>query len=164
VPVVCDVQDAGSRAGRRRHGPGRRRRSLTSHHAEGRHRFEVPPFGVCATISAMTEITDDFMREQMTRTREYSLVLLKAGENHGQEGSRAIIWEHGRRNFQLRADGLLSIVCPVPDDTDLCGVGIFNASIDRTREIMQGDPAVVAGVMTFEVHPVRSFPGDALPA
>ncbi len=112
----------------------------------------------------MTEITDDFMREQLVRTREYSLVLLKAGEKYGAEGSNAIIWEHGRRNFELRADGLLSIVCPVPDDSELCGVGIFDASPERTRELMEADPAVVAGVMTFEVHPVRSFPGDALPA
>ena len=112
----------------------------------------------------MTEISDDFMRAEMTKTREYSLVLLKAGARFAEEGSRAIIWEHGRRNFALRADGLLSIVCPVPDDTDLCGVGIFSTSLEETREIMEGDSAVVAGVMTFEVHPVRSFPGDALPS
>jgi hypothetical protein len=30
--------------------------------------------------------------------------------------------------------------------------------------IMDGDPGVQAGIFTYEVHPVRSFPGDALPA
>ena len=112
----------------------------------------------------VAEITDDFMREQMTRTRAYSVVLLYAGEHHGDEGSDKIIWEHGRNNFSMRADGLLSIVCPVRDDSNLCGVGIFNASIEETTKLMEADPGVQAGVFTFEVHPARSFPGDALPA
>lgn len=111
----------------------------------------------------MVEISDTYMREQMIRTREYAVVLLRAGGEYGKEGSDAIVWEHGRRNFSLRADGLLSVVCPVIDDTDLCGVGIFNASVEHTRQIMEGDPGVRAGVFTYEVHPVRSFPGDSLP-
>jgi hypothetical protein len=112
----------------------------------------------------VAEITDDYMREQMTRTRGYSIVLLHAGEKYGTEGFEKIVWEHGRNNFAMRAEGLLSIVCPVRDDTPLCGVGIFNTSIEETTKLMEADPGVQAGVFTFEVHPVRSFPGDALPA
>jgi hypothetical protein len=29
---------------------------------------------------------------------------------------------------------------------------------------MEDDPGVKAGVFEYEIHPVRSFPGDALPA
>jgi hypothetical protein len=112
----------------------------------------------------MAEISDDDMRAGMAQTREYAVVLLRAAEQYGEEGSDQTIWEHGRRNFSLRADGLLSVVCPVLDDTDLCGVGIFNASVDETAKLMDDDPAVRAGVFTYEVHPVRSFPGDSLPA
>jgi hypothetical protein len=65
--------------------------------------------------------------------------------------------------FSLRSDGLLSIVCPVTDDTDLCGVAIFNTSVEQARQIMDDDPGVRAGVFTYEVHPIRSFPGDSLP-
>ncbi len=111
-----------------------------------------------------TDISDVYMREQLTKSRGYVVVLLRAGEAYGTEGSDAVIWEHGRRNFWLRAQGLLSIVCPVPDDTDLCGVGIFSASIEETRRLMDDDPGVRAGVFSYELHPVRSFPGDALPA
>jgi hypothetical protein len=60
----------------------------------------------------VAEITDEYMFEQLQRTRDYSIVLLHAGPQFGTEGSDAIIFEHGRRNFSLRADGLLSIVCP----------------------------------------------------
>jgi hypothetical protein len=111
----------------------------------------------------MTEITDEHMRAQMALTKGYTVVLLKAADGYGRAGADAIIWEHGRRNFRLRAEGLLSIVCPVADDSGLCGVGIFNATVERTRELMDDDPGVRAGVFTYEVHPVRSFPGDALP-
>jgi hypothetical protein len=104
------------------------------------------------------------MREQMGRTRGYTVVLLHAAEKYGTEGSDKIIWEHGRNNFSMRADGLLSIVCPVLDDSKLRGVGIFNASLEETQKLMEADPGVQAGVFTFELHPVRSFPGDALPA
>lgn len=108
-------------------------------------------------------ITDEFMRQMRSQTREYSIVLLKATAARAAQGADAIVWEHGRRNFELRAEGVLAIVCPITDGSGLAGLGIFNASLERTREIMDGDPAVQAGLFTYEVHPCRSFPGDALP-
>jgi hypothetical protein len=50
----------------------------------------------------------------------------------------------------------------VSDDTELCGVAIFNTSVEQTRQLMDEDPGVRAGVFSYEVHPVRSFPADAL--
>jgi hypothetical protein len=111
----------------------------------------------------VAEISDEYMFEQLQRTREYSVVLLHAGPQFGTLGSDAIVFEHARRNFSLRADGLLSIVCPVTDDSELQGVGVFSGTVDETRRLMEDDPGVRAGVFTFDVHPVRSFPGDALP-
>jgi hypothetical protein len=106
--------------------------------------------------------TDDEMMAALAQTREYTVVLLKAGPAYDTDGAPAIVREHGRRNFALRADGSLNVVCPVLDDSDLRGVGIFARSLDQTREIMDGDPGVLAGVFVYEMHPVRSFPGDAL--
>jgi hypothetical protein len=74
-----------------------------------------------------------------------------------------IIWEHGRRNFTLRADGVLSLVCPISDGSDVSGIGIFNAPAEEVKKIMDEDPAVKAGVFVYEVHVCRSFPGDSLP-
>ncbi len=79
------------------------------------------------------------------------------------EGVESIIWEHGRRNFALRADGVLPIVCPVSDGSDVSGIGIFNASVEETKKIMDEDPGVQAGVFVYELHPCRSFPGSSLP-
>jgi hypothetical protein len=111
----------------------------------------------------MTTITDEYMYSMFPTTKEYCIVLLKPGPKANQPGAEKLIWEHGRRNFALRADGLLSVVCPVTVEAELSGLGIFNASIDETKKIMDEDPAVAAGVFVYETYPCRSFPGDSLP-
>ena len=111
----------------------------------------------------MTAITDDYMKQMIARTKEYSLVILKAGPRRNMAGADAIIREHGRRNFFLRAEGLLSIVCPVADGSEVHGIGIFNADPEMVRSIMDGDPGVKEGIFIYEVHPCRSFPNDCLP-
>lgn len=110
-----------------------------------------------------TTITDELMRQRISATRNYCLVILKAGPKKHEEGAETIIWEHGRRNFALRADGVLSIVCPVSDGSDVSGIGIFNAPVEEVQKIMDEDPAVQAGVLIYEIHACRGFPGDSLP-
>jgi len=111
----------------------------------------------------MPTISDEYMRQMLATTKTYSVAILKAGPNRNAPGVEKIIWEHGRRNFALRAAGRLAIVCPVTDRSEVCGVGIFDCSIEETKQIMDEDPGVKAGVFTYEIHPCRSFPGDALP-
>ena len=112
----------------------------------------------------MAEISDAYMQEQLGRTREYAVVLLQASDQYGREGSDAVIWEHGRRNFALRADGRLAIVCPVRDGSGVDGIGIFNLDAEQTRAVMDDDPGVSAGIFVYDIHRCRSFPGDSLPA
>ncbi len=108
-------------------------------------------------------ITDDEMRAMMTRARAYTVVLLRATPKRHEPGADAIVWEHGRRNFELRAAGTLAVVCPVTDGGEWSGVGIFDGTPEEITEVMEGDPGVQAGIFTYEVHPVRGFPGDSLP-
>jgi len=103
------------------------------------------------------------MKEMMIITESYTLVILKAARNLSEPGTGEIIWEHGRRNFSLREEGKLSIVCPVNDETEVKGVGIFSTGEEETKKLMDNDPAVKAGIFTYETHPCRSFPGDMLP-
>ena len=111
----------------------------------------------------MAVVTDEYMREMRPKARVYSLVLLRRAAKYYGPGAGAIIWEHGRRNHSLRIDGVLAIVCPIDDDTEWAGIGIFDATAEETARIMDGDPAVQAGVLSYQVHPVRGFPGDSLP-
>jgi hypothetical protein len=114
--------------------------------------------------SPLPEVTDDVMRERLKATRAYTVVILKEGPNYAMPGSDRIIWEHGRRNMALHLDGQLSVVCPIVDSSEVCGLYIFNEGPEAVQQILVEDPGVLAGVFTFTVHPARGFPGDALPA
>ncbi|HEX2623547.1 MAG TPA: hypothetical protein VHL11_25475 [Phototrophicaceae bacterium] len=115
-----------------------------------------------STIDAST-ITNEFMMQMIGTAKNYSIVILKAGPKKQEPGADKIVFEHARRNFALREAGLLSIVCPVNDGSEVSGVGIFNADVEETKQIMDEDPGVKAGVFVYEIHPCRSFPGDSLP-
>jgi hypothetical protein len=110
-------------------------------------------------------ITDDVMRERLAKARPYSALLLRKTSKFKRPEVDPIIWEHGRRNMALVEHGVLAIVLPVDNDPhDWAGLGIFAASPDEVSEIMDNDPGVEAGIFTYEVHPVRGFPGASLPA
>ncbi len=111
----------------------------------------------------MAAITDDFMKQMIAKTKNYCVVILKAGPNRNMPGVEKIIWEHGRRNFSLRADGLMPIVCPIADGSEVAGLAIFDTTLDEVKKIMDEDPGVKEGIFTYEVHPCRSFPGACLP-
>lgn len=116
------------------------------------------------TSPELPEISDQFMMENLARTRSYTVVVLKKGPAYDPPNSDRIIWEHGRRNFALRAAGVMHVVCPISDGTEMAGIGIFSAEPAQVEAILSGDPAIQAGVLTSEVHASRSFPGDSLPA
>ena len=111
----------------------------------------------------MTTISDEYMRQMISQTRQYCIVILKAGSKKHEEGVEKIIWEHGRRNFALRADGVMPIVCPVSDGSNVSGIGIFNVPVEEVKKIMDEDPGVKAGVFVYETHPCRGLPGSSLP-
>lgn len=112
----------------------------------------------------MQIITDEFMHRSRQTAKSYCICILKAGPNRNQDGVDKIIWEHGRRNFALRAGGVMPIVCPVTDDSGIAGISIFNTTVEEAKKLMDEDPGVQAGVFVYELHPCRSFPGDCLPS
>jgi hypothetical protein len=106
-------------------------------------------------------ISDDEMRAALATTRAYTLVLLRSTPKRQEPGADAIVWEHGRRNFGLRASGEIAIVGPLGDG-EFAGLYIFTTDADRTRELMEADPAVAAGIFTYELQTLHSFPDDSL--
>lgn len=114
-------------------------------------------------MASLQKITDAYMQEMLGKTRPYTVIILHKTGKYGEPGTDKIVWEHGRRNFELRKDGKLCIVFPVRDETDVAGIGVFPTSIDETRRIYDEDPGVKAGIFVYEVHQTRSFPGDSLP-
>jgi hypothetical protein len=110
----------------------------------------------------MSSITDDHMHEMLGKTKPYTIVILHKTAKLNESGMDKVVWEHGRRNFELRKDGKLRVVCPIRDADDIAGIGIFSTDLEETRKTLDGDPAVRAGILTYEVHETRSFPGDAI--
>jgi hypothetical protein len=108
------------------------------------------------------EITDEYMNKMRAKTRAYTVLLLRRTPRLAEPDGFPIVWEHGRRNQQLRADGVLAIDCWIPDDEEMAGIGIFNAGPDEVDRIMADDPGVKAGLFTYTLHVGRGIPGDAL--
>jgi hypothetical protein len=113
--------------------------------------------------SPLPAVSDDVMRERLGQAKAYTVALLRKTESFKRPDVDPVIWEHGRRNFALREHGVLAVVLPVGDDSDLAGIGVFDATPEEVIEIMDGDPGVRAGIFGYEVHPVRGFPGSSLP-
>ena len=117
---------------------------------------------------SLPEVTDEAMRGMLATAIPYTVLILKAGPRFSPPGPdrdpevARVIWRHGNRNFRLRAAGLLQVVCPVADGSEVTGIGVFAATPEDVDRIYALDPAVQAGVLTYEVHPSRSFPGSTL--
>jgi hypothetical protein len=111
----------------------------------------------------MSRITDEFMKEQLKKLKGYTMVVLHRTTKSRQPGVDKLVWEHGRRNMELRLDGVICIVCPgVVDETDFAGLYIMSTGVETTKKIMDGDPTVKEGIFTYEVHAIEGFPGDSL--
>ena len=111
----------------------------------------------------MIEISNEYMLEMLGKSKNYVVVIFKKGQNYNIPERQQIVWEHGRRNFELREQGILSIVCPITEENDIRGIGIFNGTKEEIKEVMYADPGVQKGVFIYEILSVKSFPGDALP-
>jgi len=114
-------------------------------------------------------VTDEILHESLTQTKPYTVLILKAGPRYSPPGPdrppevAATIFRHGKRNMRLRLAGLLPIICPIADGSGLTGVSVFAATPEEVDRIYAADPAVQAGMLTYEIHPTRSFPGSTLP-
>lgn len=113
--------------------------------------------------STRESISDEQFAALRATAKPYTAVILTPGPNRTTQGADAIIYRHGMRNAALHLDGRMPVVCPSVDDTLFRGLAILDATVEEATTIMDGDPAVQAKVLAYELHPVRSFPGSSLP-
>ncbi len=115
------------------------------------------------------EITDDYIKTKVASGRGYATLLLKKGPAYEPPNARsaekaAIVWEHVRRNMQLQQAGKKALVGPVTGGGDIVGITVFTVPEAEARALMEDDPAVKAGIFSFEFVTWFEFPGDGLPA
>lgn len=114
-------------------------------------------------------ITDALMRERLSQpssytiqTKPYVLGLLRQTANDAPDHADAsVVWEHMRRMMALMEEGTLVVMLAgtPAGDPDWGGIGVFDASPDEVRAILETDPLVQAGLCGFEIHPAVGFPG-----
>ena len=107
----------------------------------------------------MTVITDEEMDQLRATMKPYTVVLLQVTGRIIGDDIESTLREHRRRNLELRADGVLSIVCPIPNSHGWAAVYIFDAPPDEVRRLMDADPAVEEAIFSYEIHEGRSFAG-----
>src|SRR4029079_4734862 len=71
-----------------------------------RHHRAAPDLTGAREATSMVEISDEYMGEMLAKTQPYTVVLLMDGPHRDAPDRAAIVHEHGRRNFALRAEGL----------------------------------------------------------
>ena len=111
-------------------------------------------------------ITDEIIQKASASGRQYCLRVYKAGPNRNQPPEEAdrIQMEHLRYLFQLRAEGTILINGPIIDDTELQGMAIFKSTDkEEVKRLSDGDPAVKAGRLVYQVYHWYGLPGDCLP-
>lgn len=118
-----------------------------------------------ATLPA---VTDEMLGDALQLIRPYTVCILKAGSGYQEPGTAReswvadLIWEHGKRNYALYLADLMRIVCPIGDSSGTTGVSIFDADPAEVDRIMRQDPAVKAGLFTYEIHATQTFPESKL--
>ncbi len=117
----------------------------------------------------MIEITDQAMQETLAKARPYWVVLLQPGPAYESPAKRtpekaATVREHGRRNLSLRAGGEIALVGPAAaPGGPFLGLIVFTTGEAETAALMDADPAVAAGIFTYQMAEWFGFPGDGLP-
>lgn len=97
--------------------------------------------------------------------KQYYMVFYKAGYNREQgEAETQLIQEgHMKHINKLGEDGYLSMAGPFGDNSDMRGILILNvANLEKVKELMDEDPAVQAGRLTYEIHPWWGAKGSKL--
>ena len=118
------------------------------------------------TAKDSISITDEYIMDQIKQGKQYILLLLKRGSNRGEneEEIEKIQMGHLHHLFKLKAEGKLVLAGPVDTDVDLRGIGIFNLTdMEQVKKLVEEDPAVKSGRLTYEIYPWFGIPGDGLP-
>lgn len=88
--------------------------------------------------------------------KPYFFVLLKNGPKRDQDSATAakIQKAHMDNINRMAASGKLNVAGPFLDGGDLRGIFIFDSGDEaEVKRLVENDPAVKAGRLTYEIHP-----------
>jgi len=97
--------------------------------------------------------------------KTYTFVMLKKGTNRTQDSLTVadIQKRHLEHLDKMAHSGDLNIAGPFLDNGDWRGLLIFNSDdIQKVKTMIEADPAVSSGRLSYEIHPWMSQQGAAL--
>ena len=118
-------------------------------------------------MEGKAEITDEFIQKAIASGRQYCLRLYKAGPNRDQPPEEADKNPNGASPLPISTAGRRKdylINGPVIDDPELQRHSIFKTTDkEEVKRLADGDPAVKAGRLVYEIYHWYGLPGDCLP-
>lgn len=106
----------------------------------------------------MPDITQEFIMAKVATAKPHTLVILKRGPNYDSTGH--LHMEHLKHIFTMREAGQQVLTCPIMDEGEIVGIGLFALSNEEAAALTAEDPGVKAGRFTFEVLNCMGIPGD----
>ena len=104
---------------------------------------------ICFALQAVAQKREDNLKP-------YFFVLLKKGPTRDQDSATAAKIQQGHmQNINaLAASGMLNVAGPFLDEGDMRGIFVFDCtSEDSVKAMIEGDPAIKAGRLIYEIHP-----------
>lgn len=123
--------------------------------------------GIVNIASAQkTTVSQEYIRQQISKGRQYCLAFLKRGPKQSTD-TLAIKRDqdkHLEYLFSLKKQGKLPIFGPLFEESNLRGVCIFNiADKDSVKKLLDADPHIKSGRLSYEIYRWFGIPGDSLP-
>lgn len=120
----------------------------------------VLPFFIISYYAQENEKMPEF------NLKQYYFVMLTKGDNSGRIDSvkaGRIIAGHLQNIKRMQSEGKLVIVGPFGDNGNRRGIFIFDVpKQEDVEKLLQNDPAIKAGMFTYEIHPWWSEKGQSL--
>jgi uncharacterized protein YciI len=125
------------------------------------------PLLLSSALVAGQSITPEYIQEKVSKGRAYTIVFLKAGKKqHSSDPKQAEQkqMEHLIYLFKLKEQEKLPLFGPFTKSGDLRGICIFNSdNAEEVKKLLDEEPLVKEGLLTYEIHPWFGIPGDKLP-
>ena len=107
-------------------------------------------------------VDPDEFRAALRTARTYAVVYLIDGPDPSPANRDDVVMAHAMRNYELHKAGVMNVVGPMRSDNRVRGLCIIDGDLAKAKEVMDGDPAVQAGIFAYELDELMSFPGARL--
>ena len=121
-----------------------------------------------STINAQNKpVTVESVQATLAKGKPYTLVIMKKGTNTKELDSATrgkMIMDHLVHLFTMHEAGQLPVFGPVQKEGDIQGICIFNSTDEvAIKKLLDDDPFIKEGHMSYEMLPWFSIPGFTLP-